>query len=713
MKVQLRKLRIWQKLLISSLAYLLPISILLYFVVSSIHSSIRFAEIELKGIQVLSPLDDLVGFLINDQRISHFYLDGDKKLKEQLKASQKQVSHTVEALMEAVSDKEEMLGIDSQSLRAAAFAGVGAAEVKKRWETMASGFEKLTTFQSDKQHEALIRDIKSLKTRLCETSNLILDPELDSYYMMEVAVIDMPQAEATLAELAYFGQKAFQHIDQSSDHIFASKEMLQFSSYASLLEISGLKRVEQCIATAIREDKNFFGLNQGLQTKILPILANYRQQLKPLLDLLHKLSEDGTAVGNSDEFLAACAKAMGAAMDLRKSSAEVLGGLIQERIDSYRLNRLAVLSLSFLAAVFAVCLVLFISRGITTPLKEVMEVAREIASGRVDLAGKRLADATPKRDISLLQNEYESGRLKDEIWLLWGVFFAMAKSLGSLINQVRDSGIQVVSSATEISASSRELEATASQQATSVSKVEATSREISSGSGRLARTMNEVVEVAATTAALAEEGHKGLQGMEATMHQLMGATASIAAKHQAISEKTDNIGTIVTTITKVADQTNLLSLNAAIEAEKAGEYGLGFSVVAREIRRLADQTAVATTHIDRMVKEMQSAVSSGVMEVDKFIQQVRQGVDDVQRISGQLLTVIQQVQALIPRFQEVNLAMESQSTGAEEISRAMTNLSDGAYQTKQVVEEFNRAVEQLTEAVQGLQNEVSHFTVEG
>ncbi len=326
---------------------------------------------------------------------------------------------------------------------------------------------------------------------------------------------------------------------------------------------------------------------------------------------------------------------------------------------------------------------------------------------------KHLKSTAPEGDLAVFEAGFESGRIKDEIWRLWAVFSVMARSLGSLVSQVRDSGIKVVSSATEISASARELEATASQQASSVGEVGATSREIAAGSRKLAKTMNDVAEVASSTAALAEEGHEGLKGMEITMRQLMAATASIASKHEAISEKTNNIGTIVTTITKVADQTNLLSLNAAIEAEKAGEYGLGFSVVAREIRRLADQTAVATLNIERMVKEMQSAVSSGVMEVDKFVQQVRQGVEDVQRISGQLVSVIGEVQALIPQFQDVNHAMESQSVGAEEINKAMGNLSDGAYQTRQVVEEFNRAAEHLTEAVQGLQNEVSRFTVEG
>ena len=115
---------------------------------------------------------------------------------------------------------------------------------------------------------------------------------------------------------------------------------------------------------------------------------------------------------------------------------------------------------------------------------------------------------------------------------------------------------------------------------------------------------------------------------------------------QFIREKAENINVVVTTITKVADQTNLLSINAAIEAEKAGEHGRGFLVVAREIRRLADQTAVATLDIENIVRLMQDAVSAGVMQMDKFSGEVRAGVQRVAEISAQTGQIIEEVRAL-------------------------------------------------------------------
>src|SRR6185369_918592 len=169
--------------------------------------------------------------------------------------------------------------------------------------------------------------------------------------------------------------------------------------------------------------------------------------------------------------------------------------------------------------------------------------------------------------------------------------------------------------------------------------------------------MGEVFTAAEESAALAGQGQAGLTRMEATMHQVMEASSSINNKLAVLNEKAGHITHVVTTITKVADQTNLLSLNAAIEAEKAGEYGRGFAVVATEIRRLADQTAVATLDIEKIVKEIQSAVTAGVMGMDKFSEEVRRGMQEVQHAGQQLTSIIQQVQALPPRFIAVTEGM--------------------------------------------------------
>ena len=195
------------------------------------------------------------------------------------------------------------------------------------------------------------------------------------------------------------------------------------------------------------------------------------------------------------------------------------------------------------------------------------------------------------------------------------------------------------------------------------------------------------------------------------MLRVVKASETIGSKLEVLSEKASNINSVVTTITKVADQTNLLSLNAAIEAEKAGEYGVGFSVVATEIRRLADQSAVATLDIEQMVKEMQAAVSAGVMSVDKFSEEVRSSVEDMSKVSTQLVQIIEQVQKLTPRFEDVHEGMQFQSKGADQIKQTIVQLNDAAQQTLDSIRQSSITIERLNEAAQGLQGGVSRFKV--
>jgi methyl-accepting chemotaxis protein WspA len=292
------------------------------------------------------------------------------------------------------------------------------------------------------------------------------------------------------------------------------------------------------------------------------------------------------------------------------------------------------------------------------------------------------------------------------------ICYSVVRAINWLIAQVRRSALQVASSVTEIAATAKEHQATSTETASATSEIGATSREIAATAKVLLKTINDVTEGAEQTANLAGTGQSGLARMEATMRQVMEAGGAVNAKLAVLNEKASNISQVVITITKVADQTNLLSLNAAIEAEKAGEQGRGFAVVATEIRRLADQTAIASYDIEQLVKEMQSAVSAGVMGMDKFSEEVRRGVHEVEQVSEQLAQVIGQVQALTPQFETVNEGMQSQSTGAQQISEALAQLTEAAQQTVDSLHQSSIVMDQLNSTANDLRTSVSRLGVQ-
>ncbi|HWX48487.1 MAG TPA: methyl-accepting chemotaxis protein [Roseomonas sp.] len=373
-------------------------------------------------------------------------------------------------------------------------------------------------------------------------------------------------------------------------------------------------------------------------------------------------------------------------VEYNKQQADDATRLITEAGNSAQLELLASLAAAVLLALGCGYLLF---RAITVPL------------GRLTAAADRMREGDFSRRVELNR--------QDEFGVLAAAFNRMVEELTALIGQVQRSSIQVSTSVTETAATAREQQATASEVAATTSEIGATSREISATSKELVRTMEEVSAVADQTAALAGEGKSGLIRMEEMMRQVAAAAGSINAKLGVLNEKAGNINQVVTTITKVADQTNLLSLNAAIEAEKAGEYGRGFSVVATEIRRLADQTAVATYDIEQMVKDIQSAVSAGVMGMDKFSEEVRRGVLEIQQVGSQLSNIIEQVQSLAPRFESVNEGMQAQAVGAGQISDALAQLSDAVTQTVESLQQSSLAIDELNQVASGLRGSISRF----
>ena len=299
----------------------------------------------------------------------------------------------------------------------------------------------------------------------------------------------------------------------------------------------------------------------------------------------------------------------------------------------------------------------------------------------------------------------------DELGELASGINGMIGRIHTIVSKARESSLQLLSVASQIAATARSQEGTVQNLSTSATEVAASVREITATSQDLAGTMGELNETANQASTLASKGLENLTRMAGEMKQLVESTGSVSSKLGVIREKANGIYAVVATITKVADQTNLLSINAAIEAEKAGEYGRGFLVVAREIRRLADQTAVATLDIENLVKLMQDAVSAGVMQMDKFADEVRTGVARVTNVGQMTGEIIHEVQGLSSRFQLVNEGMRNQAIGAQQINDAMAQITDGARRSAQSVQEFERATTHLRAAVENVNQEISQFKV--
>jgi methyl-accepting chemotaxis protein WspA len=298
---------------------------------------------------------------------------------------------------------------------------------------------------------------------------------------------------------------------------------------------------------------------------------------------------------------------------------------------------------------------------------------------------------------------------QDEFSVLINGFNQMADYLCELVSEIQHSGIQVTSSITELAATNKQREASASEHAATTSEIAASTAEIAATGNNLLSTTKKVNSLTKNAAFAAAEGHSGLKRIDEKMVVMENATLDIVNRLSVLSEKAGNIAGVVKTINKVADQTNLLSLNAAIEAEKAGEYGAGFSVVASEIRRLADQTAVATFDIEQMVQDVQSAISSAVMGIDKFAGDTRKNAEEIRLIAEELDGVIEQVEVLKPQIEALTEGIDVQTLGAKQISEAINHLNVATQQNAESITQTSTTIAQLHQAAMLLQEGASRF----
>ncbi|HRP02229.1 MAG TPA: methyl-accepting chemotaxis protein [Candidatus Kapabacteria bacterium] len=345
-----------------------------------------------------------------------------------------------------------------------------------------------------------------------------------------------------------------------------------------------------------------------------------------------------------------------------------------------------------------------IARRMAKPLNYIAEVANKISSGSLGDAKAMIKEYKVKNSLDRRRRN-----VKDESIRLVFSFEQMIGKLEDLIRKVQSSGITVTQTVTQITASARQLEGTISEQASLSSEVNASSMAIADTSQKIADKTDDINQMALDTNHIAMGGLQKLENMKFSLDNMVNSSTGIYEKLDIIKNRTKNINNIVTAITKVANQTNLLSLNASIEAERAGEAGSGFAIVAREIRRLADQTSIAALDIEKLIEEMQNAVNEGTEFIISYTDENKNSVQKVSTIILEIKALIQRIGELPIEIGDLKVGMDSQSESATQISESMNQLTNATQQTRDSIIGFNEASRSLKSAIENLSGELQKF----
>lgn len=688
-----RDLKLSSKLAFCGMTFLVPISLLLFLLLGQMSKEINLTKIELKGIAAVDPLEDVTESVAEHLRLVLARMSG-QNVDQQLSQLDASTRERWTLLFNKLIGDAPALGLTPDKLD-----HLGLAHLEPR--TFLKTLQDMAEQKPDTPESAVALHLKfqgllgELRDYIADSAQLVLDPELASYYLMYLLVFDIPRAQERLGMLYTSGYMALSKLPGGE------VERARMEQVSAAWEQSVVDRILNKLGKAQRS------LGGDRLATLPKAVQAYSEASRTFLKMAKAVSHKDPAV-TLELFLKAGQNARDTGASLWDQSYPLFVELLNDRAAMLKTRMAVVLAVSLASVIGSALLAWTITTSVTRPLSRVARIATTIAEGKVAQASKLLEQACPSGSCTRERLQANS-RSRSETNQLFSAVAVMIYGLEELLKAVHSTGTQLQSSAGRIAATARQIEASATQQATSTVEVGATSKEISATAGGLADTMAEVLGVANRSSTLAVEGRESLARMGQAMDDLGGSSREMTAKLTLIREKAAGIGQLLSTITKVAAQTNLLSLNAAIEAEKAGEFGPGFAVVAREIRRLADQTAAAALDIERTIRDMQTSVQAGTSAMEGFKSLADQTSDTSRIVNAKLGRIIEAGEELTPRFSTVSEGMRLQAEGADQISVVISQLADSAGQTRDSLAEFRHAAEELTQTAAGLKEILVRF----
>jgi methyl-accepting chemotaxis protein len=317
--------------------------------------------------------------------------------------------------------------------------------------------------------------------------------------------------------------------------------------------------------------------------------------------------------------------------------------------------------IGILAVLFGVLSAAKLTGMITAPLHRLTGHAREIAAGNLSIG-------------------IEPEERRDEFGTLGSAFGQMVENLRDLSRELRD-GINVLaSSGGQILAATSEMASGAAQTATSVNETTATVEEVKQTAHLATEKSQHVADIAQRAVQASQAGRSSVDEAVEGMQQIMGQMEAVTDSIVRLSELSQTIGNIITTVNDLAEQSNLLAVNAAIEAAKAGEHGKGFAVVAQEVRHLAGQSKQATTQVRAILGDIQQATSASVMATEQGTKAVEAGMRQSSRAGEAIRTLAETVEEAAMAALQIAASSKEQLVGMDQIALAMQNIKTATSQ---------------------------------
>ncbi|HHQ4776914.1 TPA: methyl-accepting chemotaxis protein [Aeromonas veronii] len=649
------------KFLLWSCLMLLPLAYSMANLLGRLQDDNVQANRELAGVVNLAPVPAIEQALITHRNLvtRHAY-EVDPVGDDQVKAAAQAVAQSLQAFADTRQNNPSF------------------EVIQQGWAALQSEAGKLEVEQSNLRHDKLLTEVRHLYKHITASSSLIQDPALGTYYMVILASERLPQLRDLLAQVR----------DRAAT--IADFGLFQAEGY------SGLRFRLDLISATLQE------LEADL-TLLYQMEPAYRAELGQQTDALIQLVRQGVETMENkmmkDQLVQLSTKEVQALGDKMDEAITALAGQVRQRLEADLHQRLAANQRHFwwvtAPLTASLLLYLYLMIGAYLSLHDTVGRVRDIAA-RVNA-----------QDLS--QHIEIVGQ--DELAAISRDYNVTLETLRTLMLRVRENGVTVVESATEIEARTcRSQEVIADQQgethqvATAIKELAATSQDMAGNALQAARMTQEAQNVVGQGEDVVERTIKAIDHIN---REVLHTAETIGQLEQQCSQ----IGGVISVIRGIAEQTNLLALNAAIEAARAGEQGRGFAVVADEVRSLANRTQGATVEIQQMIEQLQSGARASVTAMSAASHEAQEGVGLAQEAQQAFGAITEKVDRMVDTNAIIASAIEQQGAVVNEIERNVVRISDGSDEALQVANAARDAARQIHQLTEQLRAMVQSFVL--
>ena len=647
---------------------LIPLVYLSYSMIHILAEEIDFLESEKIGVQYLQAARLPVQHIQAHRGMTAAYLNGATQFKSRIMRKRDEVDKYLAQLQSTENTHGAALKLNGTT-----------STLVQQWQSIKANSMNQETAVAIKHHSKLVSDILAIMLKAADNSGITLDPKLDTYYMGAALTSSLPNLLENMGKARAVGSAI------AAKGQFNSKNFVTLSVLVNNIKTFSVQ-LEAGLAAAVAE-------NSIIKRDLGSMIEGNNKSVAEMLQLLQKdLLEPEKITIASDKVFSKATHAINGSYKLFDAMAPELNKIFDERIDHD--VQLEIIELGVVTAVLLILSYLFAGLYMS-----IMDNIRRVGHATQDMADGNLTTRLKIKG-------------KDEMQVIATDFNAMAEKFEALVQQIVSATSQLAAASEEVAVISQESATNLNNQRSETEQVATAMNEMSATVQEVARNAGDASGAAANADNEAKAGNSIVGQASNSIDELAHEVDNASGVINQLADDSEKIGSVLDVIKGIAEQTNLLALNAAIEAARAGEQGRGFAVVADEVRTLAGRTQESTQEIESMIDKLQSGAKNAVTAMESGREKATVGVEQTKQAGEALAAITRAVTTISEMNIQIASAAEEQSATTEEMNKNIININQLADETANSADQSTAASAELSKLAADLQSLVSQFKID-